>query len=84
MESFDKKNGNKINLIQEELIKLFENITNYFAVELQDYLGLINFFEQISMENKDISAKIKIPKNFNENNPDLLTLNSFFLFIPYC
>ena len=80
METSDKKNENKINLIHEELIKLFENITNYFAVELQDYLGLINFFEQVSIGIKDISTKIKIPKTFNVNNPDFLNLNSFFNF----
>ena len=80
MESSKVKNEDKKALIYKELILLLENITNYFSVESQDYLSLINFFEQLIAGYKEISEKIKIPKNFNFSNPDHLNLNSFYNF----
>ena len=73
----DKKQKNNI---YEELIKIFENITNYFAAEHQDYFDLLTFFEDISSELKDISSKIKIPKNINLNNPDYFNVDPFYSF----
>ena len=74
------ENESKKSLIYDELNKFSKIITNYFAQEIQDYLNLINFFEQVSSELKEIHRKIKIPKYLNKNNSDNLNLNSFYSF----
>ena len=76
----DLKDDNKKTLIYEELIKLAESFTNYFAGELQDFLGLITFFEQISSQIKEIVQKMKLPKNYKFDNPDYLFLKSLYYF----
>ena len=56
-----KKNPeNDINIIKEELSSLTENITNYFAGQLQDYTSLINYMEQMSSEFKTVFIRILI------------------------
>ena len=76
----DTKGQKEKNTIYEELIKIFENITNYFALEHQDYFDLLTFFEDISRELNEIFSKIKIPKNINPNNPDYLNVDPFYSF----
>ena len=70
----------KDTLICEELNQLTQILTNYYGAELQDYLGLISFFEKAISGFKEIYLKIKIPKNYNPNNSDFLDLNSFYSF----
>ena len=76
----EKEKEKKQNLIKEDLINLTNSITNYFAQELQDYLSLITFFEQVCTQFQEISSKVKLPKNFNSSNPDYLSLKSFYNF----
>ena len=76
----DSKEDNKKILIYEELIKLSDSLTNYFAGELQDYLGLITFFEQIKSQIKEIIHKISLPKNYKFDNPDYLNLRPLYSF----
>ena len=76
----DSKEDNKKLLIYEELIKLSDSLTNYFAGELQDYLGLITFFEQIKSQIKEIVHKISLPKNYKFDNPDYLNLRPLYSF----
>ena len=79
----DLKDDNKKTLIYEELIKLAESFTNYFAGELQDFLGLITFFEQISSQIKEIVQKMKLPKNYKCDNPDYLFLKSIIFILQF-
>ena len=76
----DSKEDNKKILIYEELIKLSDSLTNYFAGELQDYLGLITFFEQIKSQITEITHKISLPKNYKFDNPDYLNLRPLYSF----
>ena len=76
----DSKEYNKKLLIYEELIKLSDSLTNYFAGELQDYLGLITFFEQMESQIKGIIHKISLPKNQKFENPDYLNLSTLYSF----
>ena len=70
---------NDINIIYDELISLTENITNFFAGQLQDYTSLINYMEQISSEFNIFCSKIKLPKNYTEQkSQDYLGINCFF------
>ena len=74
-----KKNESKLNLILDELISLSESITNYFAGQLQDYLSLITYLQQLSSEFNSFGSKIKLPKSYTENkSPNNLGINSFF------
>ena len=77
----EKNTENNEKIIYDELISLTENITNYFAGQLQDYSGLINYMEQLSSEFKTFSSKIKLPKGYLENkSKDNLSINCFFDF----
>ena len=76
----NEKDKTKKNTIYDELITIFEKITNYFAIEHQDFYDLLTFFEEISYELKEISSKIKIPKNINPNNPDYFNVDPFYNF----
>ena len=80
MENINNEKEKHQNLIKEDLINLINTITNYFAQELQDYLSLITFFEQVCSQIQEISSKMKMPKNFNLANPDYFNLNSFYNF----
>ena len=72
---------NDANIIYDELITLTENISNYFASQLQDYASLINYMEQISSEFNSFSSKITLPKNYTEKKgQDNLGINCFFDF----
>ena len=77
----EKNIENNEKIIYDELISLTENITNYFAGQLQDYFGLINYMEQLSLEFKTFSSKIKLPKGYLENkSKDNLAINCFYDF----
>ena len=77
----EKNIENNENIIYDELISLTENISNYFAGQLQDYIGLINYMEHISSEFKILCSKIKLPKNYMENkSKDTLGINCFYDF----
>ena len=77
----EKNIENNENMIYDELISLTENISNYFAGQLQDYIGLINYMEQVSSEFKILCSKIKLPKNYMENkSKDTLGINCFYDF----
>ena len=80
MESTSEKDGKNKSLIYDGLINFSETITTYFAGELQDFLGLITFIDQVSLELKEVSSKINLPKNYNPENPDNLNINSFYSF----
>ena len=62
----EKNPENNINIIYDELMTLTENVTNYFALQLQDYTSLINYMEQMSLEFKSTFSKIKLPKSYSE------------------
>ena len=77
----EKNNENNEKIIYDELISLTESVTNYFAGQLQDYSGLINYMEQISSEFKSFFSKIKLPKGYLENKTqDNLSINCFYDF----
>ena len=77
----EKNLENNLNIIYDELISLTGNVTNYFAGQLQDYTGLINYMEQMSSEFKSIFSKIKLPKSYTEKkSQDYLGINCFFDF----
>ena len=80
MDSHEENKKSNNSIIYEELLQFSELITSYFAEESKDYLNLINFLEQISSIYKDISSKIKIPKNFSMDRTDELNLSSFYSF----
>ena len=77
-------NNKKIEILNE-LINLSESIANYFAGQIQDFIGISNFIEQRSSEFRDFSSKVNLPKNYKKENPDnlvlgpLYALNSAFL-----
>ena len=79
MKSFKEKNDNK-NIIYEELISFSKNIKTYFEGELKDYSSLINFIEHISSGLKQISSKIKLPKDLSKEIPDKINIISFYSF----
>ena len=77
----EKNLENNLNIIYDELLSLTGNVTNYFAGQLQDYTGLINYMEQMSSEFKSIFSKIKLPKSYTEKkSQDYLGINCFFDF----
>ena len=77
----EKNLENNLNIIYDELLSLTGNVTNYFAGQLQDYTGLINYMEQMSSEFKSIFSKIKLPKSYSEKkSQDYLGINCFFDF----
>ena len=77
----EKNPENNINIIYDELLTLTENVTNYFALQLQDYTSLINYMEQMSLEFKSTFSKIKLPKSYSEKkSQDYLGINCFFDF----
>lgn len=77
----EKNLENNLNIIYDELLSLTGNVTNYFAGQLQDYTGLINYMEQMSSESKSIFSKIKLPKSYTEKkSQDYLGINCFFDF----
>ena len=77
----EKNLENNLNIIYDELLSLTGNVTNYFAGQLQDYTGLINYMGQMSSEFKSIFSKIKLPKSYTEKkSQDYLGINCFFDF----
>ena len=70
-------NYKKIEILNE-LNNLSESITNYFAGQIQEFLGLTDFIEQMSSELRDFSSKVKLPKNYKPESPDNLDINPFY------
>jgi hypothetical protein len=72
-------NKKKIEILNE-LNNLSESITNYFAGQIQEFLGLTDFIEIMSSEFRDFSSKVKLPKNYKPENPDNLDIGPFYIF----
>jgi len=70
-------NYTKIEILNE-LNNLSESITNYFAGQIQEFLGITDFIEQMSSGFRDFSSKVKLPKNYKPENPDNLDINPFY------
>ena len=70
-------NKDKIEILNE-LNNLSESITNYYAGQIQDFIGITNFIEQMTSEFREFSSKVKLPKNYKPENPDYLDIGPFY------